>query len=146
MTCYGALQEAATYLIYEAQKKKAREEGDELLEQIFFYISRDEAAHQGFYKKVLIYELEDDREGTLADLAHVVFNFVMPGVALIPEYERRLAVDGVGITPQHFLNRGIFPLLKSVGTSRQELIRIYSQQKQATRAATPQETPLAAAG
>ncbi|MGQ0762803.1 MAG: acyl-ACP desaturase [Acidobacteriota bacterium] len=146
MTCYGVLQEAATYLIYEAQKKKAREEGDELLEQIFFFISRDEAAHHGFYKKVLIYELEDDREGTLADMAHVVFNFNMPGVNLIPEYQRRLLVDGVGITPQHFLQRGIFPLLKSVGTSRQELIRIYSQNKRKTTAAIPQESPLAAAG
>jgi len=129
MTCYGVLQESATYLIYEAQKKRAQQEENELLEKMFFFISRDEAAHRGFYQKVLVYELEEDRAGTLADLAHVISHFEMPGVPLIPEFQKRLLVNGVGITSQHFLQRGIFPLLKAIGTSRSELIKILGRQK-----------------
>jgi acyl-[acyl-carrier-protein] desaturase len=83
----------------------------------------------GFYIKVLQFELEEDREGTLADLAHVVYHFKMPGVGLIPEYDQRLGVDGVGINSQQFLQRGIFPLLKAVGTSRQELVRLLHKNK-----------------
>ena len=129
MTCYGALQESATFLIYRSQLKKARQEGDEVLEKIFSYISRDEGAHMGFYIKVLQLELEDDREGTLADLAHVVYHFQMPGIGLIPEYDRRLGVDGVGISPQQFLKKGIFPVLKAIGTSRRELVKMLHKNK-----------------
>jgi acyl-[acyl-carrier-protein] desaturase len=129
MTCYGALQESATFLIYRAQLAKAQQEQDDVLEKIYFYVSRDEAAHMGFYIKVLQFELEEDREGTLADLAHVVYHFKMPGVGLIPEYDQRLGVDGVGINSQQFLQRGIFPLLKAVGTSRQELVRLLHKNK-----------------
>lgn len=134
MTCYGALQESATYLIYRTQLEKAKERGNHLLEHIYYLISRDEAAHRGFYQKVLQYELEDDRDGALEDLAHVVFNFGMPGVGLIPEYDDRLKIDGVGISPQYFLQHAVFPLLRAVGTSRSELIKIY-RRKQAEAAA-----------
>ena len=131
MTCYGALQESATFLIYRAQLEKARQEEDEVLEKIYAYISRDEAAHMGFYIKVLQLEMAEDREGTLADLAHVIYHFEMPGVGLIPEYDERLIVEGVGITSQQFLQRGIFPLLKALGTSRREMVRNLHKQKSA---------------
>ncbi|KJH69465.1 acyl-ACP desaturase [Aliterella atlantica] len=129
MTCYGALQESATFLIYRAQMEKARQEGDEVLDKIYFYVSRDEAAHMGFYIKVLQLELEEDREGTLADLAYVIYHFQMPGVGLIPEYDQRLGVNGVGISSQQFLQRGIFPLLRAVGSSRQEMVKLFHQKK-----------------
>jgi acyl-[acyl-carrier-protein] desaturase len=137
MNCYGALQESATYLIYATQREKAKQNGNEVLEKIYFLISRDEAAHRGFYQKILQFELEEDREGALADLANVVFNFRMPGIGLIPEYDERLKVMGVGITPQYFLQHGVFPLLKAVGTSRAELIKVYrcSQSEQAAKQA-----------
>ena len=45
MSCYGAIQEAATYAAYQAQKLVAAEAGDAALEAIFSHISRDEAAH-----------------------------------------------------------------------------------------------------
>ena len=123
MTIYGALQEMATYLIYTAQRKKYKEEGNEVLEKIFFLVARDEAAHLGFYRKIMQLEFEDDREGTLEDLAHVVYNFGMPGVGLIPEYDERLKVEGVGITSQQFLQHGIFPTLRHMGTTRPELVK-----------------------
>lgn len=127
MTCYGALQEAATYLIYAAQRSKHEALGDEVLGRVFFLVSRDEAAHVGFYRKVLQFELEDDRQGTLEDLAHVVRHFRMPGVDLIPEYERRLGVEGVGLSSESFLKLGLFPTLKSLGVTRADLVRALRQ-------------------
>lgn len=134
MTCYGALQEAATYLIYRVQREQAHREGDELLEAIYFYVSRDEAAHMGFYRQVLQLEAEEDRQGTLEDLAHVLHHFRMPGVALIPGYDERLLVDGVGVTPQLFLKHGVYPTLRCLNTSRTELMAVH-------RAARARRTP-----
>lgn len=138
MNCYGALQESATYLIYATQRDKAKENGNELLQQIYFLVSRDEAAHRGFYQKILQFELQEDPEGAMEDLAHVVFNFYMPGLGLIPEYDERLKVTGVGITPQYFLQFGVFPLLKALGTSRADLMKAY-RRKQDRDAAKPTE-------
>ncbi len=138
MNCYGALQESATYLIYATQRDKAKENGNELLQQIYFLVSRDEAAHRGFYQKILQFELHEDPEGAMEDLAHVVFNFYMPGIGLIPEYDERLKISGVGVTPQYFLQHGVFPLLKALGTSRAELIKAY-RRKQNREAAKPTE-------
>jgi acyl-[acyl-carrier-protein] desaturase len=78
MACYGALQESATYLAYRAQKERARLDGNTVLEAIFTKVSRDEAAHAGFYRSVIEIELAEDRAGTLSDLAGVIANFKMP--------------------------------------------------------------------
>ncbi len=129
MNCYGALQESATYLIYATQREKAKQNGNETLEKIYFLVSRDEAAHRGFYQKILQFELEEDYDGAMTDLAHVVFNFQMPGVGLIPEYEERLKINGVGVSSQYFLQHGIFPLLRALGTSRSELVKYYRRSK-----------------
>src|SRR5262249_41505035 len=118
---------------------KAKLNGNETLEKIYFLISRDEAAHRGFYQKILQFEMEEDREGAMADLANVVFNFQMPGVGLIPEYDERLRVLGVGISPQYFLQHGVFPLLRALGTSRAELIKAY-RRAQAERGAKRRRT------
>lgn len=123
MTCYGALQEAATYLIYSQQRELYEQQGDETLSKIFYYVARDEAAHAGFYRRVIKLEMEDDPEGTLEDLAHVVYHFQMPGVGLIPEYDERLQTPGVGISSQQFLSKGLLPTLRGFGTTRAELVR-----------------------
>jgi acyl-[acyl-carrier-protein] desaturase len=121
MSCYGALQESATYLAYRAQKDRAELERDEPLEAIFFMIIRDEAAHAGFYRAMIEIEMAEDRLGTLADLEHVIANFKMPGDGLIPNYRENLRTGGGGISPRVFLTRAVFPLLKQLGTSRDEL-------------------------
>lgn len=121
MACYGALQEGATFSAYKAQRDHARERGDKVLEAIFFYIGRDEAAHAGFYRAVMALELARDREGTIADLAHVLSHFKMPGDSLIPDYQERLRNSGAGISPRTFLERVVAPLTKTLGTSRKEL-------------------------
>ena len=130
MSCYGALQESATYLAYRAQKDRAELEHDAALEAIFFLVSRDEAAHAGFYRAMIEVELAEDRVGTLADLALVIANFKMPGDGLIPNYRENLRSGGGGISPRLFLTRAVFPLLKQLGTSRDEL-------KNATAAVVP---------
>jgi acyl-[acyl-carrier-protein] desaturase len=121
MACYGALQEVATYLAYKAQKDKAAREGDKVREAIFFYVSRDEAAHAGFYRAAVEIEMAEDRVGTLADLAHVVANFRMPGDGLIPDYQERLRTSGAGISSRMFVEHGLLPTLRTLGTSRAEL-------------------------
>src|SRR5260370_36141737 len=121
MACYGALQEAATYLAYKAQKDLAREEGDPVLEAIFTYVSRDEAAHAGFYRAIIQLELSEDREGTITDLAHVISQFKMPGDGLIPNYQERLRTSGAEISTRLFVEHGLPPTLRTLGTSRDEL-------------------------
>lgn len=121
MSCYGALQESATYLAYRAQKDRAELESDAPLEAIFFLLSRDEAAHAGFYRSMIEIEMDEDRVGTLADLAYVIANFRMPGDGLLPDYRENLRVGGGGISPRVFLTRAVFPLLKQLSTNRDEL-------------------------
>jgi acyl-[acyl-carrier-protein] desaturase len=121
MACYGALQEGATYMAYKAQKEKARCAGDSVLEAIFHYVGRDEAAHGGFYRAVIELELARDRAGTISDLAYVLSNFRMPGDGLIPNYQERLRTSGAGISARVFLEHVVLPTLKTVGTSREEL-------------------------
>jgi acyl-[acyl-carrier-protein] desaturase len=121
MYCYGALQEATTYLAYKAQRDRAEREHDETLAAIFFFVSRDEAAHAGFYREMVALELEQDRNGTLADLAYVLANFKMPGDGLIPNYHEKLKIGGGGITPREFLSRAVLPMLKQLGATRDEL-------------------------
>jgi len=121
MSCYGAIQEAATYLAYRAQKDRAELENDKPLAAIFFFLSRDEAAHAGFYREMIALEMAEDRVGTLCDLAHVIANFKMPGDGLIPNYLENLRIGGGGISPRVFFTRAILPMLKQLGTSRDEL-------------------------
>ncbi len=121
MTCYGALQEGATFTAYNLQRNKARDAGDEVLEAIFLFVGRDEAAHAGFYRDMLQLELIQHREETLADLAYVLSNFKMPGEGLIPDYRRRLASSGAGISPRVFLARVVWPMLSTLEISREEM-------------------------
>jgi acyl-[acyl-carrier-protein] desaturase len=121
MACYGALQEGATYAAYKAQREKAREAGDKVLEAIFFYVGRDEAAHGGFYRALIQLELAQDREGTIADLAYVFSKFKMPGDGLIPNYKERLVSSGAGVTPRVFLEHVVWPVLTTLKIGREEL-------------------------
>jgi acyl-[acyl-carrier-protein] desaturase len=121
MAIYGALQEAATWLAYRAQRDRAELEGDEVLEAIFGYVSRDEAAHADFYRTVIEIGLSEDRTSTLADFAYVLSRFKMPGDGLIPDYHQRLKSSGAGISSRLFFERAVMPLFKTLGTSRDEL-------------------------
>jgi acyl-[acyl-carrier-protein] desaturase len=121
MACYGAIQELATYIAYRVQRDKARSAGDKVLEAIFHFVGRDEAAHSGFYRAIVELELAQDRMGTVADLAHVLATFKMPGDSLIPNYRERLRTSGAGISPRVFLEHVVAPLLTKLQIGRQEL-------------------------
>lgn len=124
MTCYGAIQEAATWLIYQKQLACARAAGEPVLARVYQLIMRDEAAHAAFYQKVVKLSLVEDREGTLSDLAWVFGNFKMPGAGLVPDYDARIGVmRDAGIDRSVFLTRVWFPMLKKVGTDRRELLK-----------------------
>ncbi len=121
MACYGALQEGATYTAYNQQRNLARSAGDTLLEAIFFNVGRDEAAHAGFYRAMIQIDLRENRAETIADLAHVLTNFKMPGDGLIPNYRQQLHISGAGISPRAFLQRVLWPLLSTLEISREEM-------------------------
>ncbi|HLH77940.1 MAG TPA: acyl-ACP desaturase [Candidatus Binataceae bacterium] len=128
MACYGALQEAATFLAYKTQRELARQSCDPVLEAIFFNLGRDEAAHAGFYRAVLDLELALDRPGTVSDLAYVLANFKMPGDGLIEDYRERLTSTGAGISPRLFLQHVLWPLLAGARIGRDEIKTALKQQ------------------
>jgi acyl-[acyl-carrier-protein] desaturase len=124
MTCYGMIQEQATFVIYCKHREFAKRENDECLRQIYDYVARDEIAHTRFYQSVIRVLLEEDREGTLADIAHVYANFKMPGVDLVPDYDQRiLKMRGEGgIDRNVFIRKVYLPILKYLGISRHEML------------------------
>jgi acyl-[acyl-carrier-protein] desaturase len=123
MTIYGCLQEMATFVIYVKQEQRAKEAGDECLSTIFRLNARDEIAHTRFYQDVTKVLLEEDRVGTLKDLAHVAKHFQMPGVGLVPDYDERIKVmrEEGRVDRGVFLQKVFFPVLKYLEVTRQDL-------------------------
>ncbi|QXJ23788.1 acyl-ACP desaturase [Actinomadura graeca] len=136
MVCYGALQEKTTWMIYRHRLAAARAAGDALLASIYRYISRDEAAHGGFYLDVIGTCLSEDRDGTVADLQHVLTRFTMPAYDLVPDYEERVRVmRAIGITRKIFLREVLLPILGRLGVDRRELARAAAAEAAAAEAA-----------
>ena len=123
MTIYGCFQEMATFVIYVKQEQRAKEHGDECLSTIFRLNARDEIAHCRFYEDVVKVLLEEDRAGTMRDIAHVARNFTMPGVGIVPDYDERIKVmrDDGRVDRAVFLQKVFFPVLKYLDITRQEL-------------------------
>ena len=132
MACYGALQEIATYLIYASQRDVHRRAGNPVLAKLFDLVARDEAAHAAFYRAFVRFEYEEDPQGTSEDLAHVIAHFDMPGAQLVPDFERRLGVEGVAISSKQFLEKGIMPTMRSIGLTRRDMVRA-NQRREAER-------------
>jgi acyl-[acyl-carrier-protein] desaturase len=123
MTFYGCVQEMATFVIYVKHRERAAAESDECLRTIYDYIARDEIAHCRFYQNVIKVLLEEDRQGTLADMAHVFANFKMPGVDIVPDYDSRiLKMREAGIDRDVFIQKVYMPILKYLGVKRHEML------------------------
>ncbi len=123
MTAYGMIQEQATFLIYCKHREMAKAEGDECLRTIYDYVARDEVAHARFYLEVMKVLMEEDREGTLSDIAHVFANFKMPGVDLVPDYDERiLKMREAGIDRDVFIRKVYLPTLKLLGITRHDML------------------------
>ncbi len=124
MTCYGVVQEQATFVIYCKHRDYAERENDPCLRTIYDYIARDEIAHTRFYQEVVQVLLEEDREGTLADLAKVFAEFRMPGVDLVPDYDERILQmrDQGGVDRDLFIRKVYLPVLKFLNVGRHEML------------------------
>src|SRR4051812_38807083 len=123
MTFYGCVQEMATFVIYVKHRERAAAENDECLRTIYDFVARDEIAHCRFYQGVIKVLLDEDREGTLADMAHVFANFQMPGVGIVPDYDDRiLKMREAGIDRSVFIQKVFMPILKFLGVSRHEML------------------------
>jgi acyl-[acyl-carrier-protein] desaturase len=123
MTFYGCVQEMATFVIYVKHRERAAAENDECLRTIYDFIARDEIAHCRFYQGVIKLLLDEDRPGTLSDMAHVFANFQMPGVGIVPEYDSRiLKMREAGIDRNVFIQKVYLPILKYLGVSRHEML------------------------
>jgi acyl-[acyl-carrier-protein] desaturase len=137
MTFYGCVQEMATFVIYCKHREMARTEGDEALWQVYDFVARDEIAHCRFYQGVVKILLEEDREGMLADMAHVFANFQMPGVGLVPDYDERiLKMREAGIDRTVFIQKVYIPILKYLGVTRHEMLRAQGKAIEAKHTST----------
>jgi len=123
MTFYGCVQEMATFVIYVKHRERAAAEQDECLRSIYDHVARDEIAHCRFYQSVIKILLEEDRSGTLADMAHVFANFQMPGVGIVPDYDERiLKMREAGVDRSVFIQKVYMPILKYLGVGRHEML------------------------
>ena len=136
MSIYGMFQEMATFVIYLRHEKLALEYSDKALATVYRLNARDECAHARFYEDVTRVYLEEDRDGTLADLAFVAKQFAMPGVGLVPDYDARIEVmrDEGKMDRDVFLKKVYFPLLKRLDVSRRELVAVAAAARKAARA------------
>ncbi|MBB6122874.1 acyl-ACP desaturase [Sphingobium subterraneum] len=125
-TIYGAFQELLTYHIYRKQYDRAKLAENTVLMRVMELIARDEAAHCGFYRKIVQYELDDDRDGATEDIVSVLGSFSMPGSDIMPNYQDRLATPDAGLTREQFMRHIIFPTLKTFGVTRGDIARIQS--------------------
>ena len=134
MTIYGCFQEMATFVIYVKQEQRAKELGDECLATIFRLNARDEIAHTRFYQDVTKVLMEEDRVGTLRDIAHVAKHFQMPGVGIVPDYDERIKVmrEEGKVDRSVFLQKVFFPVLKYLDVTRQELQEAASKERAAS--------------
>ena len=113
----------ATFVIYVKHRERAALENDECLRTIYDFVARDEIAHCRFYQSAIKVLLEEDRDGTLADMAHVFANFEMPGVGIVPDYDSRiLKMREAGIDRSVFIQKVYMPILKYLGVSRHEML------------------------
>lgn len=135
MTIYGAIQEQATFVFYCRQRERAKLEGQEALRVIYDYIARDEIAHTHFYENVIKVLLEEDREGTILDIARVSRDFKMPAFDLVPDYEERVLVmrDLANMDRDIFLQKVYFPVLKRVGVTRAEIVASMRREREASK-------------
>ena len=124
MTVYGAVQEMTTFVFYAKQRRLADSRGHAVLADIYKLIAKDEMAHAQYYEMILRHYLDEDREGTLSDVAHVFYNFTMPAYDLLPDYDSRVEVmRTAGIDRGVFLTEVWGPVLKRLGLTRHDLPR-----------------------
>jgi len=123
MMVYTTFQELSTGLNYKNLRRKAIEQGDQALATALSYVARDESAHYQFFQDGVKLYMNEDRDGTLADMKTVLEGFRMPAQDLIPNWEvRGKTIIGEKIFSDRIFYKDIMrPILAVLGTSRQEI-------------------------
>lgn len=123
MILYTMIQEMATGLNYTNLRKRAEDEGDEVLARTLRWVSADESAHYNFFRKSVKAYLALQPDETIADLKFVFEQFAMPAQALIPDWQKRgEAIEAAGIYgPKMYLTKIRRPILEDLNISRQQL-------------------------
>ncbi|AFU02490.1 acyl-ACP desaturase [Nocardia brasiliensis] len=122
MLIYGMIQELTTFVVYRSQRALAGQTGHSVLADIYRIIGRDEMAHTKFYQHMVALLLDEDRAGTLADLAHVLRTFRMPAEQLLPDPEARsVLMRSTGINAQVYLRDIVAPTLSALHLTRHDL-------------------------
>ncbi|WP_280464622.1 acyl-ACP desaturase [Nocardia brasiliensis] len=122
MLIYGMIQELTTFVVYRSQRTLADETGHSVLADIYRIIGRDEMAHTKFYQHMVALLLDEDRAGTLVDLAHVLRTFRMPAEQLLPDPEARsVLMRSTGINAQVYLRDIVAPTLSALHLTRHDL-------------------------
>ncbi|MFD9958825.1 acyl-ACP desaturase [Amycolatopsis sp. NPDC058986] len=122
MLIYGMIQELTTFVVYRSQRTLALKNDHGVLADVYRLIGRDEMAHTKFYQHMVALLLDDDREGTLADLAHVLRTFRMPAEQLLPDPGARTALmRSTGIDGRVYLRDIVAPTLKALHLTRHDL-------------------------
>ena len=122
MTIYGALQELTTFVIYRKQRELGERRGDPVLPTLYRLIARDEMAHALFYRRMVELHLDEDPEGTLADIGEVLYRFRMPAEDLLPDYDSRIRVmRAAGIDRAVFYREVVAPTLSALGLTRHDV-------------------------
>ncbi len=123
MMIYTTFQELATGLNYRRLREHAIQQNDPALTKLLSLIAADESAHYQFFQDGVKLYLETDRDKTLEDIQRVLTLFRMPAQDLIPDWEHRgkVIVGEKVFSDRIFLKDIVFPVLKVLGTSREEL-------------------------
>jgi acyl-[acyl-carrier-protein] desaturase len=108
---YQMLQEAMTRLVYSRFRRLAQDAGDIALTDVLRHLASDEQAHYGFFRDCVRVWLDDDLEGTIADIYEVLLSFSMPAGELIPDYGARdTALSAANVaSPYLFLTKVWIP-------------------------------------
>jgi acyl-[acyl-carrier-protein] desaturase len=123
MMVYTVFQELSTGLNYKNLRRKVIAQNDPALATALSFVARDESAHYQFFQDGVKLYMKEDRDGTLADIRHVLAGFRMPAHDLIPDWEHRgKVIVGEKIFSDRIFYKDIMrPVLAVLGTSRKEL-------------------------
>lgn len=120
---YGCLQAMVAFVTYAKHREVARRAGDDVLRSLYDFFARDDIAHARFLETALKLFLEQDRAGTLRDMANVLSDFSLPGRSALPNWESRMqAIRGPGLDLATFIQRVYVPVLRHLGVQRHELL------------------------
>lgn len=123
MACYTTAQELATAVVYRKLGDLVGQQDDPCLHRLLHFITLDERAHFGFYRKMVALHLRYDRRGTLEQLRRVLNDFHMPMIGIFADSRHRIEE----IKRLHLMDETIYvqdvylPILEALGVERHEM-------------------------